>query len=416
LLPPGERIAGRYELKGLIGIGGMGAVYEARHLELGKPVAIKVLIPALAKDSQIAERFLREGRAAAAVDHPNIVEVFDLGTEPSGLTFIAMEKLEGEDLRSRIARAHPLDPRFVARLGAELTGAVDAAHRQGVIHRDLKPANVFLSTRGPNVDVVKVLDFGIARLAGAAEAQALTATGQVLGTPAYMAPEQIRGERNSDARVDIYGIGAVLYEALTGVPPFRADSLGELALKVADDDPEPLAALRPGLPRRMVELVERAMRKNPAERPHRAAELETELRALLADREPEVLWAPAPALTRPGRRGDGLDVTFPSGARRTRRRAALGVALAMLSLLAAATLWFSRPAPAPSGGAPLSEKTTQRSSRGLFGEEASAPTLPPPVPADLKANAPPAAPVPAEPAAPAPAKKKAAALPPLLER
>ena len=163
-LQPGDVVGGRYIVRGLLGVGGMGAVYEAEHTQLRKMIALKVLLPQLTFDVDATARFFREARTAAAVGHPGIVQVFDLGADEGGLAYLAMEKLEGEELHTRIQRAKPLPAGFTVRVGIELCDAVGAAHDAGVLHRDLKPANVFLSKVGRARDVVKVLDFGIAKL------------------------------------------------------------------------------------------------------------------------------------------------------------------------------------------------------------------------------------------------------------
>jgi predicted Ser/Thr protein kinase len=270
-LAPGTLVGGRYRVRRTLGVGGFGVVYEAEHVDLGRRVALKLLRRELTENEQIVSRFEQEARAAAAIGHPNIVEVFDLGRAPEG-GFIAMELLEGEELADRIARAHPLPEAFVARVGAEVADAMAAAHERGVVHRDLKPQNVFLTRQGRAVDRVKVIDFGIAKLLHRVEGE-LTQTGQVFGTPRYMAPEQLRGAKDMDARVDVYAVGAILFHALTGEAPFDAETYAELVLKVVTEPVPPIARRRPDVTPAMCEIVTRALAKDPNDRFATAREL-----------------------------------------------------------------------------------------------------------------------------------------------
>lgn len=280
-LLPGATMAGRYTIERLLGKGGMGAVYEARHAQLGRTVAIKVLLPALAQDAEAVARFVREARAAASIGHPGIVEVFDLGTS-EGTAFLAMEKLEGEELFERIQRAHPLPIDWICRVGADVCDAIAAAHAAGIVHRDLKPQNVFLAHRGRERDVVKVLDFGIAKLTEGDRGDApLTRTGQVFGTPLYMPPEQLHGAKDLDGRADVYAIGSMLYEMVTGRPPFTAETFAELVLKVATAEPRAIEQLRPDAPAALVSLISRAMAKDRDARVESARELCSQLESMI---------------------------------------------------------------------------------------------------------------------------------------
>jgi eukaryotic-like serine/threonine-protein kinase len=278
--PPGRVIAGRYRIRRLLGKGGMGAVYEAEHIALERTVALKVLLPDHATDAGVVARFMQEARAAAAIGVPGIVEVFDLGHD-DGMAFIAMEKLEGEELFDRIVRDHPLPPAYVARLGVALADAIASAHEHGIIHRDLKPQNVFLAKKGRD-EVVKVLDFGIAKLQRADRADTpITRTGQVFGTPLYMAPEQLDSTKELDGRVDVYAMGAILYEALSGAPPFSATSYPELVIKITTEEPPPLDQVRPDVPSVLVSLVRGAMAKDRDQRTPSAAALRDALERYL---------------------------------------------------------------------------------------------------------------------------------------
>jgi serine/threonine-protein kinase len=277
-LSPETVVAGRYRIRRVLGRGGMGIVYEAEHTSLGRVVALKMLIGEAATDGQAVIRFFQEARAAAAIGHPGIIEIFDL-SQPGEAPFLAMEKLDGEELGSFVRRHHALDPQTVIGIGIELCDAVGAAHRNGIVHRDLKPDNVFIAHRGDRQQV-KVLDFGIAKLAqpGGADLH-LTQTGQVIGTPLYMSPEQMRGSP-VDARTDVYSIGAILFESLAGRPPFLATSMTEIVFKVTTEAPPPLRSLRGDIAPALEALIASCLEKDAARRPHDACALAVALRAL----------------------------------------------------------------------------------------------------------------------------------------
>jgi serine/threonine protein kinase len=253
----GRRLGGRYRVEALLATGGMGEVWAARDLLLNRAVAVKVLGGALAGDGRAAERLRREARAAARLEHPSIARVLDLG-EQDGRPYLVMELLEGESLAARIDRAGAMAAPEAARVVAAVADALEAAHRGGVVHRDVKPGNVFLTSDGE----VKVLDFGIASAAGEA---ALT-TGEMLGTPAYLAPERVLGHPATPA-ADIYALGVVLYELLAGRRPFDGSDI-ELAMIHVHAHPAPLA---PSAPPFLVAACEQAMAKDPSARPPSAA-------------------------------------------------------------------------------------------------------------------------------------------------
>ena len=281
-LPPKTRL-GAYEIIGLLGAGGMGEVYRARDVRLGRDVAVKVLPPDVASNSDRMARFEREARAVAGLNHPNIVILHSI-EEERGIRFLTMELIEGVNLSHRITPGGlPLSR--VLELSVALADALTAAHERGVIHRDLKPANVMVTPEGR----VKVLDFGLAKFAGGdAEVQEetlttaaghLSAEGEVLGTLPYMAPEQIRGHA-ADARTDLFALGVISYELASGRRPFAGDTSADLATSILRDTPQPLTRLRPDLPGDFDRIVSRCLEKNPKERFQTALEVAHGLRSL----------------------------------------------------------------------------------------------------------------------------------------
>jgi serine/threonine-protein kinase len=273
----GSLLGGRYRLLRKLGEGGMGTVYVGLQEPLGRKVAVKVLLPVLARDATLVARFQREAELAASLGHPNIVQVTDFGVE-DGAAFLVMDLLEGESLGAVIEREAPLTSERVRFIATQILSALEAAHARGVVHRDLKPDNVFLTSVSGVADLVKLLDFGIARLVEDAD-QKMTATGQVLGTPAYMSPEQARG-RPVDARSDLYAVGVVMYEALSGGMPVSGSNYHELMFAIVDQIPTPLTDLVSGLDPELVAVVNRAMHKEANARYASAAEMRAALDAL----------------------------------------------------------------------------------------------------------------------------------------
>src|SRR3954469_23404027 len=223
---------GNYRVSELIGEGGMGVVYLAEHPGIGRRAAIKILRPGLTDNAELTKRFFNEARAANAIRHAGIVEVLDCGTLPSGTAYIVMELLEGENLAARLRKAGQLPVADARRVAAQTASALAAAHAAGIVHRDLKPDNLYLvpDERDASLEMVKVLDFGIAKLGQDAgrTSSVRTRTGSVMGTPAYMSPEQCRGTREIDPRTDIYALGVILFEMLCGRPPFVSEGFGEM--------------------------------------------------------------------------------------------------------------------------------------------------------------------------------------------
>ncbi len=267
----GRLIGSRYRLDKKLGQGGMGVVYTATQESLGRGVAVKVLLPFLAADAGLVARFKAEAERAGRLSHPHIVQIFDFGADPDGVAWIAMELLDGEPLGDRIDRG-ALSEEDVVRIGRETLSALEAAHASRLVHRDLKPDNVFLA-RVPGVgESVKVLDFGIAKALDSEGAQKLTATGMLIGTPLYMAPEQAAG-RDVDPRSDLYSLGVVLYEALTGRVPFEANNYSGLVYAVISVEPQRIEVLRPGVTPELAQIIHRAMSKDPAQRFQNAREM-----------------------------------------------------------------------------------------------------------------------------------------------
>ena len=252
----------------------MGTVYRAEHVVLGSPAAVKILLPQFTQDPVVLDRFFQEARAASAIRHPGIVEVFDYGRMPNGQAYIAMELLRGEDLSVFLARCGKLDASLAGEIAMQMLAALNATHVVGVIHRDLKPDNIFLvrDPGAPGAIRVKILDFGIAKLIptqpGAPIAGRRPRTrNMILGTPAYMAPEQCRGPGfELDARADLYAVGCILFELLTGRPPFVAAGEGEVMAMHLYEPPPRLSNLEPRLPVDLDALIAKLLTKDPADR------------------------------------------------------------------------------------------------------------------------------------------------------
>jgi eukaryotic-like serine/threonine-protein kinase len=292
LLPPGTVLGERYRIEEVIGQGGMGTVYRAQHLTLGKTFAVKVLKGMHSARPDFVARFQREAVAASQIRHPGIVDVLDFGRAVEGSFYCVMEYLQGETLAARVARQGALPVAEAVRVGRDMARALTAAHTQGIFHRDIKPENVLLVpvTGGP--DTVKLVDFGIARLVDPARNSRETGEGVILGTPQYMSPEQASG-LSQDARADIYSLGVLLWELLAGVPPFHgASATHVLAAHLLEPAPRlPHTGPHGPIPRRLGRLLTRMMAKRPEDRPARMQDVVAELDAVLAPAGPRVGWA-----------------------------------------------------------------------------------------------------------------------------
>jgi eukaryotic-like serine/threonine-protein kinase len=286
----GTILAERYKILSVIGQGGMGTVFQATHLDLDRPVAIKVLNPQQITKKAAVLRFHNEARTAGSIGHPNICEVYDLGTLPSGSPYIVMEYLTGDTLAAHIARHGKLDAIEAMDIIAQVLAGLSAAHGKGIVHRDIKPENILLVSK-PR-PMVKILDFGVSKMLGddpygeGEDVLSLTRTGMVMGTPYYMSAEQARGERDLDGRVDVYACGVMLYEALAGKRPYIAPNYNALLIQIVGKAPTPLTQHNPSVPPSLEAMVKRAMERDRNRRFQSATEFRTALLGLRAELAP----------------------------------------------------------------------------------------------------------------------------------
>jgi serine/threonine protein kinase len=284
----GTTIGGKYLVRAVLGRGGMGAVYEAQHMTIGRSVAVKVLHRKQMRKQESVKRFHHEARAAGAIGHPNICEVYDLGTLDDGRPYLVMERLVGKTLADRIREEGGLPFDDVIDILVQVLSGLVAAHGKGILHRDIKPENVFLTERVGCSPVAKLLDFGVSKVVGSVSVSAngenedLTRTGMVMGTPYYMSPEQARGERDLDGRVDMYACGVLGYEAVTGRRPFQANNYNTLLLQILSAKLRPPWQLRPDLPPAFSRVIEKAMSRKREDRYQSAAEFQQDLQRLRA--------------------------------------------------------------------------------------------------------------------------------------
>ncbi|HEY4160176.1 MAG TPA: serine/threonine-protein kinase [Polyangiaceae bacterium] len=270
----GQLVDGRYQVEKVVGVGSMGIVYVARHLTVGKRVALKVLRQHLLQDQEVGRRFAAEATAATAIGNAHIVDTLDYGMLPNGCAYLAMEFLEGQTVTEALRKHKALPLERLLRIGRQVAVALGAAHDAGIVHRDLKPDNIFLVDKNGAADFVKILDFGIAKFGGGQNK--LTHAGAVFGTPHYMAPEQALG-KPTDARTDLYALGVIMYEMAAGRVPFDGDNPISVLTQHATETPPPLSKRARGLPRRFDAMVMRCLAKEPADRFKSMAELVKEI-------------------------------------------------------------------------------------------------------------------------------------------
>ncbi len=272
----GDVLAQKYRVDRVLGVGGMGVVVAATHLQLEQRVALKFMLPAAFANPEALSRFQREARAAVKLKSEHVARVLDVGTFQDGSPYIVMEFLEGTDLSDELEKRGPLPLPVVAEYIVQACDAMAEAHALGIVHRDLKPANLFLTRRADGSPLVKVLDFGISKsnpLTDSNGALQMTKTTAILGSPLYMSPEQMKSSRSVDARTDVWSLGIIVYELLGGRTPFQSDTLGALMAMVMTEPHAPLETVRPDLPRDVCALVNRCLAKDPAYRPANVAEL-----------------------------------------------------------------------------------------------------------------------------------------------
>jgi serine/threonine-protein kinase len=359
----GRVLGGRYRLVEKLGQGGMGTVYRALHLLMDKPVAVKILRAELSSDSEAVARFHREARSASRLDHDHCIRVTDFGQSDDGQLFLVMELLDGESL-GNVTRRGRVPPSRAAAIGAAVAEALGHAHEAGIIHRDLKPDNVFLARRARGRELVKVLDFGLAKLASdSALGPSITRDGTVFGTPEYMAPEQAEGEK-LDGRTDVYALGVILYQLLCGDVPFRAQSFVALLTKQVSEAPVLPSQRCPdaGIPHGLEEIVLRCLAKKPRDRYDTAQQLADALGTfaagdasgmmLLPARDPRADSGGRPIPSPPPTVVDVPSLSTPSSLGLPRRRLGrpLLAGAALLSLTGLGLIWtrLHAPSPAPS--------------------------------------------------------------------
>jgi eukaryotic-like serine/threonine-protein kinase len=399
----GEVLDGKYRVERVLGVGGMGVVVAATHVQLQTRVALKFLLPPVLGHPQVVHRFAREARAAVQIQSEHVARVIDVGTLPTGSPYMVMEYLEGGDLSETVAKG-PLPVTKAVGYLLEACEAIAEAHALGIVHRDLKPANLFLARRAGRDPIVKVLDFGISK-SNEATTSGLTQTSNVLGSPQYMSPEQMMSSKDVDVRADIWALGVILYELVTGAPPFVAETMAEIVYMVTQRDAPPLLERRPDLPPALGAVLTRALSRDPAGRFADVAELAAALAPfgpprseISLERIARVLGmsqVPAAPPPDPAPAAALAETGIPDEPRRSRKVGVLvaaGLAALALAVVGWRALESSAPPPSTAMGPPPSERAV-----------VTAPAPPPPA-------APQPAPVVAAPAPPPPAPPRPAPL------
>jgi len=381
----GQILAGKFRIERVLGRGGMGIVVAATHLQLDERVALKFLLPEALINPEAVERFAREARAAVKIKSEHVARVSDVGTLESGSPYMVMEYLHGEDLAGWVRRNGAMPMADAIEFLLQACEAIAEAHALGIVHRDLKPANLFVTRRVDGSVCIKVLDFGISKVTvpGAAPEFGMTKTSTVMGSPLYMSPEQMSSSRDVDLRTDIWALGVILYESLTGRVPFEAETMPQLCGMILQEPPRPIHELRPDLPQGLQHAVLRCLEKNRERRFNNVAELAHALAPFgqpaaqrSAERISRVLTAagisspPGAAVAATSRPGSGTNTNFGASTEAKKSRAPLVVALCALGVLFGGAVLFlthktpalesvaehpsaTPAAPAPSAPAPL---------------------------------------------------------------
>jgi serine/threonine-protein kinase len=352
-IPPGSLLGGKFRIERLLGAGAMGTVYAIDHELTRHKRALKLLHPAVQNIPDIVRRFLNEASAAGRAGNPHLVETFDAGTLPSGEPYVVMELLEGETLGAVLRRKRVLEPSLAAELVAQAAEGMEAAHRAGIIHRDLKPENLFVTTRDGQ-PFIKIMDFGVSKFStGTSSGMRGTQAGMIYGSPAYMSPEQLTAQTDVDRRTDVFALGVVLFECLTGALPFDAPTVEVLVVKVLSGDMPPVETLRPGLPPALIDVVRRALASNRDERIPSALDLAEALapfRALPVGQRSDLGFAATLASGPPqfvASHPPSASASLPPGVPRAGRALLLLVAAAALAIVVGAVALLARsPAPA----------------------------------------------------------------------
>jgi len=344
-LKVGDRIEGKYEIKRLLGEGGMGAVYEGENTLIHRRVAIKVLHSGVAALEEAVKRFENEAQAAGRIGSDHIVEVLDLGRLESGDRYMVMEFLKGESLSARIAARGQLSPSEICDIGLQLLEGLSAAHEAGIIHRDLKPDNIFLMAKAKGrADFVKILDFGISKFNVMGKDFSMTRTGSVMGTPYYMSPEQARGAKNLDARLDVYAAGVILFEAATGRVPFDGDTFNELLIKIVTEETPPVRSVVPELDAGLADIIDQARQKNPDHRFGSAREFRDALSRWAERMRADLATGATLAFTPPVLASPSADTALAGGAGPAREPNAARATAEVSAAAASATAPFTPPA------------------------------------------------------------------------
>ena len=280
-MQPGDLIQSRYRLNRLLGSGASGSVWAAKNELIDRDVALKVMRPDVAEDAVALQRFFNEAKASGRVRSSSIVEILDLGQAEDGSPFLVFELLDGDGLDAKLARDGIIEPEAACDIFISVAKALDLAHSQGIIHRDLKPANIYLHHDPEGHTIAKILDFGISKVFETNNNFTLTRTGTVVGSPAYMAPEQASGREDLDGRADVWSLGVVMYEALSGTLPHEAPNYNALMVRILTQDVDPLATRKPDLPPKLCQVVDACLRRDREQRIQSAGEVGRQLEATL---------------------------------------------------------------------------------------------------------------------------------------